>query len=91
MKNEKKNRQNGRTGLEEFKDYVICDFMAKLLNGMSINKDNYVIHDGAHGEYFWYVFLSIAMCSISLFLILKKSHIPLRRRKTICINYWINS
>ena len=40
MKNEK-NRQNGRTGLEEFKDYVICDFMAKFLNGMSINKDNY--------------------------------------------------
>lgn len=48
----KKNRQNGRTGLEEFKDYVICDFMAKFLNGMFINKDNYVIHDGAHGEYF---------------------------------------
>jgi len=32
----KKNRQNGRTGVEEFKDYVICDFMAKFLNGMSI-------------------------------------------------------
>jgi len=35
MKNEK-NRQNGRTGVEEFKDYVIYDFMAKFLNGMSI-------------------------------------------------------